>query len=128
CRPLHHHPRDNGGTFGKGGRKEKLTCGICLRPARGALRFSVFPQSSAWTSAGSCPALRRSIEMSNETDKKQKKSLTPSEVPFTAPEILSRYVTDTGKILPRRITGLSAKDQRAVTKQIKRARNMLLMK
>ncbi len=66
--------------------------------------------------------------MSNETDKKQKKSLTPSEVPFTAPEILSRYVTDTGKILPRRITGLSAKDQRAVTKQIKRARNMLLMK
>ena len=50
-----------------------------------------------------------------------------SEVPFTSPEILSRYVTDTGKILPRRITGLSAKDQRAVTKQIKRARNMLLM-
>lgn len=66
-------------------------------------------------------------EMSNETEKKPKKSLTPSEVPFTAPEILSRYVTDTGKILPRRITGLSAKDQRAVTKQIKRARNMLLM-
>lgn len=65
--------------------------------------------------------------MSNETEKKPKKSLTPSEVPFTSPEILSRYVTDTGKILPRRITGLSAKDQRAITKQIKRARNMLLM-
>jgi small subunit ribosomal protein S18 len=65
--------------------------------------------------------------MSNETDKKAKKSLTPSEVPFTSPEILARYVTDTGKILPRRITGLSAKDQRAITKTIKRARNTLLM-
>jgi small subunit ribosomal protein S18 len=67
------------------------------------------------------------ISMSNVIDKNPKKSLTPSEVPFTSPEILARYVTDTGKILPRRITGLSAKDQRAITKQIKRARNMLLM-
>ena len=65
--------------------------------------------------------------MSTETEKKQKKSLTPSEVAYTSPEILARYVTDTGKILPRRITGLSAKDQRAITKTIKRARNMLLM-
>ena len=43
-------------------------------------------------------------------------------------EALSRYVTDTGKILPRRITGLSAKQQRHITQVIKRARNMLLMK
>lgn len=65
--------------------------------------------------------------MSTETEKKQKKSLTPSEVSCMSPEILARYVTDTGKILPRRITGLSAKDQRAITSTIKRARNMLLM-
>jgi len=68
------------------------------------------------------------FEMSNESETKAKKSLTPSEVPFTAPEILARYVTDTGKILPRRITGLCANDQRNITKQIKRARNLLLMK
>lgn len=67
------------------------------------------------------------LSMSTEIEKKQKKSLTPSEVPFTSPDILARYVTDTGKILPRRITGLSAKDQRAITKTIKRSRNMLLM-
>jgi len=42
-------------------------------------------------------------------------------------ESLSRYVTDTGKILPRRITGLNAKQQRHVARLIKRARNMLLM-
>jgi small subunit ribosomal protein S18 len=36
------------------------------------------------------------------------------------------YVTDTGKILPRKYTGLSAKHQRAVTRTLKRARNLLL--
>jgi small subunit ribosomal protein S18 len=36
------------------------------------------------------------------------------------------YVTDTGKILPRKYTGLSAKHQRAVTKTLKHSRNMLL--
>jgi small subunit ribosomal protein S18 len=37
-----------------------------------------------------------------------------------------RYVTDTGKILPRKYTGLSAKHQRAVTRTLKHSRNMLL--
>ncbi len=40
--------------------------------------------------------------------------------------MMSRYVTDTGKILPRKYTGLSAKHQRAVTKTIKHSRNLLL--
>ena len=50
-----------------------------------------------------------------------------TEFEFYHPEILKRFVTDTGKILPRRITRLSAKEQRAVTRAIKRSRNMLLM-
>jgi small subunit ribosomal protein S18 len=37
-----------------------------------------------------------------------------------------RYVTDTGKILPRKYTGLTAKHQRAITKTLKRARNLVL--
>lgn len=51
---------------------------------------------------------------------------TPAEIPFTTPQAMVRYVTDTGKILPRKYTGLSAKHQRAVTKTIKHSRNMLL--
>ena len=39
---------------------------------------------------------------------------------------MSRYVTDTGKILPRKYTGLSAKQQRAVTRTLKRSRNLVL--
>ncbi len=53
-------------------------------------------------------------------------SLTPEQIPFTTPQVMSRYVTDTGKILPRKYTGLSAKQQRAVTKTLKQSRNMLL--
>lgn len=37
-------------------------------------------------------------------------------------ELLRRFVTERGKILPRRITGTCAKHQRALTTQIKRAR------
>jgi small subunit ribosomal protein S18 len=53
-------------------------------------------------------------------------SLTPIEFPFTTPQTMVRYVTDTGKILPRKYTGLSAKEQRAITRTLKRSRNMLL--
>lgn len=57
--------------------------------------------------------------------------------PFTAAGIkhidykdintLSRFVTENGKILPRRITGVSAFYQRALVKAIKRARYMALL-
>jgi small subunit ribosomal protein S18 len=40
---------------------------------------------------------------------------------------MSRYITDTGKILPRKYTHLSAKEQRSVTSNIKQARNLLTM-
>ena len=40
---------------------------------------------------------------------------------------LKRYVSERGKILPRRITGNCAKHQRALTVSIKRARHIALM-
>jgi len=55
-------------------------------------------------------------------------SKNPMEITHLDVDILSRHVTDTGKILPRRITGLTAIQQRHITRQIKRARNLLLMK
>jgi len=51
---------------------------------------------------------------------------TPAELPFTQPQLMSRFITDTGKILPRKYTGLTAKHQRAITRALKRARNLLL--
>ena len=40
---------------------------------------------------------------------------------------LRKYVSERGKILPRRITGNCAKHQRALTTAIKRARHVSLM-
>ena len=40
---------------------------------------------------------------------------------------LKRYISERGKILPRRITGTCAKHQRALTVAIKRARHIALM-
>jgi small subunit ribosomal protein S18 len=57
-----------------------------------------------------------------------KRSRNPMDFNFLDAEPLSRFVTETGKILPRRVTGLPACQQRHVTRQIKRARNLLTMK
>jgi len=42
-------------------------------------------------------------------------------------EVLRRFVTEKGKILPRRITGTSAKNQRRLVTEIKKARFMALL-
>lgn len=43
------------------------------------------------------------------------------------PQQLRYFLTDRGKISPRRISGLTAKQQRALTTAIKRARNLGLL-
>lgn len=40
---------------------------------------------------------------------------------------LKKYVTERGKILPRRVTGTCASHQRQVTRAIKRARTVALL-
>ena len=42
-------------------------------------------------------------------------------------EVLKRFLSETGKILPRRRTGLSAKEQRILARTIKRARILGLL-
>jgi small subunit ribosomal protein S18 len=47
---------------------------------------------------------------------------------FKNTNLLRQFVTDNGRILPRKYTGLPAPFQRRMTRAIKRARQMLLMK
>ncbi|MBW6332348.1 30S ribosomal protein S18, partial [Pseudomonas aeruginosa] len=42
-------------------------------------------------------------------------------------ELLKRFISERGKILPRRVTGTSAKYQRMLTTAIKRSRHMALL-
>ncbi|MSP55322.1 MAG: 30S ribosomal protein S18 [Myxococcales bacterium] len=46
---------------------------------------------------------------------------------YKDPSRLKRFLTERGKVLPRRITGLSAKQQRSVALAIKRARHLALL-
>ncbi len=52
------------------------------------------------------------------------KSLT---IDYRDPSVLKHFITERGKIVPRRISGLCAKNQRKVTQAIKRARNLGLL-
>jgi small subunit ribosomal protein S18 len=42
-------------------------------------------------------------------------------------DLLARFVTDKGKIVPRRVTGTCARHQRDVALEIKRAREIALL-
>lgn len=50
-----------------------------------------------------------------------------NEISYKDANKLKRYVSERGKILPRRITGNCAKHQRALTVEIKRARHLAIM-
>ncbi|MBQ6075043.1 MAG: 30S ribosomal protein S18 [Lachnospiraceae bacterium] len=49
------------------------------------------------------------------------------EVDYKDVNRLSKFISERGKILPRRVTGTCAKHQRMVTTAIKRARNLALL-
>jgi len=42
-------------------------------------------------------------------------------------KLLQRFISERGKIVPRRITAVSAKHQRGLARAIKRARNLALL-
>ncbi len=50
-----------------------------------------------------------------------------NEVDYKDIELLKAYITETGKIVPSRITGTKAKYQRQLSKAIKRARYLALL-
>lgn len=49
------------------------------------------------------------------------------EIDYKDIETLSKFITERGKILPRRVTGVSAYFQRRLVKAIKRARHVALL-
>ena len=50
-----------------------------------------------------------------------------TSIDFKDVELLKRFITERGKILPRRVTGTTAKWQRPLAIAIKRARHMALL-
>ncbi len=50
------------------------------------------------------------------------------DIHYRNTELLSHFVTENGKILSRRVTGIPAHLHRKITREIKRARAALLMR
>lgn len=49
------------------------------------------------------------------------------KIDWRDPQLLSRFITERGKIVPRRVSGLTAKNQRKLKVAIKRARHMSII-
>lgn len=64
----------------------------------------------------------------NKAMKTKRLDLPFEKISFKNPEILSKFTTETGRILPRKVTGVSAKMHRTITREIKRARAVNLLR
>lgn len=53
--------------------------------------------------------------------------IAANHIDYKDVDLLKRFISERGKILPRRVTGTSAKNQRKLTVAIKRARVMGLL-
>lgn len=49
------------------------------------------------------------------------------EMNYKNVDLLSKFISDKGKILPRRVTGVCAKHQRRIAQAVKRAREIALL-
>ena len=66
--------------------------------------------------------------MSNSFFKKRLSPIKPGDpIDYKDVDLLKKFITDRGKLLPRRLTGLTAKQQRDLTNAVKRARIMALL-
>lgn len=62
---------------------------------------------------------------------RQKQKLSPiglnQKIDYKDIDLLKLFITEQGKILPRRATGLTIQQQRQLAKSIKRARNLAIL-
>ena len=66
--------------------------------------------------------------MSSSFFKKRLSPIKPGDpIDYKDVDLLKKFNTERGKILPRRLTGLTAKQQRDLTNAVKRARIVALL-
>jgi small subunit ribosomal protein S18 len=73
------------------------------------------------------------ISLINQGISVKKKRICPlhaidrKDINYKNLKLLNKFISERGKILPSRITGVEIKKQRALSKAIKRARNLALL-
>jgi len=66
-------------------------------------------------------------KMPRRFQRRRPRQVVPDYIDWKDVDYLKQYIPERGKIMPRRISGISAKDQRRISKAIKRARMMALL-
>lgn len=66
-------------------------------------------------------------KMPRRYQRRRPRQAIPDYVDWKDVDFLRRFVPERGKIKPRRISGISAKDQRRIARAVKRARTMALL-
>ena len=83
--------------------------------------------SSSSSSSSSRPD-RESRDRDNLPLRKRTRALDPNDiVDVNDVEFLRRFITEYGKIVPARLTGVTAAQQRQIKQGVRRARNMGLL-
>ena len=59
--------------------------------------------------------------------RRRSRNVVPDYLDWKDVDLLRQFVPERGKIMPRRISGIPAKDQRRIAKAIKRARSMAIL-
>ena len=76
---------------------------------------------------------KKQMNNANAGFRKRRKKLDPfagdkiNQIDYKDVALLKKFISERGKILPRRVTGTSAKAQRKLTSAIKRARIIALL-
>ena len=70
---------------------------------------------------------RSNFRRANRIMPRRRIDVTVEAIDFKNPDLLRKFVTESGKILPRRVTGMPAHFHRKITREIKKSRQVLLM-
>ncbi len=68
-----------------------------------------------------------SLRKNNRRMPRRRMDIPVEKLVYSNPELLLRFLTETGKLIPRRVTGLPAWLHRKVTREVKRARSVNLL-
>ena len=74
------------------------------------------------------PQRRTNFRKANKSMPRRRIDIALDAIDYKNPDLLKRFVTESGKILPRRVTGMPAHFHRKINREIKRARAVLLMR
>lgn len=66
-------------------------------------------------------------KMPRRYQRRRPRQVVPDYVDWKDVDFLRQFIPERGKIMPRRISGITAKDQRRIATAIKRARTMAML-